>query len=170
MLAAAKDEIVLIADPRVLAIPILDTSEALIDLRNQTKILYGPSPEIPNNLDYTRMRKTVYEKLKEAQTLLPKGLRFCIYEGYRSLSLQKMLFDNRLLVVKELYPTWSSHQLFDEAIKMVSPVVNKDGSSNIPPHSTGAAINIYLINEKGEAIEMGYTPRIGKMMSMAPFH
>lgn len=55
-------------------------------------LAYGPSPEVPNNTDYTKLRKTVYEKLTQAQKLLPAALHFCLYEGYRSLNLQKNTF------------------------------------------------------------------------------
>jgi D-alanyl-D-alanine dipeptidase len=157
--ATSQDEIILIADPRILQIPIHDNGEDMIDLKSQTEITYGPSPEIPNNQDYTKLRKTVYNKLRDAQASLPKGLRFCIYEGYRSLSLQEMLFEARFLTIKNLQPTWSYDQIFDETIKLVSPITNKDGSQNIPPHSTGGAVDIYLVTEDGEAIDMGIHPQ-----------
>lgn len=90
---------------------------------------------------------------------MPKGLRLCVYEGYRSFSLQEMLFDQRLALIKSLYPAWEEEQVFNEAIKMVSPVVNRDGSKNTPPHSTGGAIDIYFINEEGPPVEMGIHPK-----------
>ena len=152
------EEIVLIADPRVLSIPVIDRQEEMIDLKDQEGILFGPSPEIPNNTDYTKIRKTVYEKLLDAQALLPKDLRFCLYEGYRSLSLQKMLFDNRFRMNRQLYPQWTEEQVFDETTKMVSPITNKDGSKKIPPHSTGGAVDIYLVNKEGKYVDMGIHP------------
>lgn len=151
--------IVLIADPKVLAIPIVENHEPMIDLSLHKEISYGPSPEIPNNTDYTKMRQSVYEKLKEAQALLPKGLHFCLYEGYRSLELQKTLFNNRYDKVKKLHPNWSSQQLFDETTKLVSPIINADGSRNIPPHSTGGAVDVYLLDDKGQPVEMGIHPK-----------
>jgi D-alanyl-D-alanine dipeptidase len=153
-----QDEIILIADPRILAIPIKENHEPFVNLIEQKAIVYGPSPEIPNNTDYTNMRKSVYEKLLQAQALLPAGLSFCLYEGYRSLGLQKMLFENRYKMIQELYPAWDHDALFDENIKMVSPVVNKDGSLNTPPHSTGAAVDVYLLDQDGKAIDMGIHP------------
>ncbi|MGM9454287.1 M15 family metallopeptidase [Legionella bozemanae] len=153
------DSILLIADPKIVAIPVMDNHEPMVDLVGLQEISYGPSPEIPNNTDYTKMRKTVYEKLKQAQFLLPKGLRFCLYESYRSLTLQKSLFDTRYEKVKNKHPEWSCEQVFTETTRMVSPVINQDGSPNIPPHSTGAAIDVYLINEQREAIEMGIHPK-----------
>ncbi|KTC92549.1 M15 family metallopeptidase [Fluoribacter dumoffii] len=153
------EPVLLIADPRIIAISVVDNHEPMIDLIEHPELSYGPSPEIPNNTDYTKMRKTVFEKLKQAQSLLPQGLRFCLYESYRSLALQKSLFDIRYAKVEKQHPEWSSEQIFIETTRMVSPVTNLDGSPNIPPHSTGAAIDIYLINEQGEAIEMGIHPK-----------
>ena len=110
-------------------------------------------------MDYTKLRKTVYEKLKQAQALLPKGLYLCIYEGYRSIDLQKMLFDNRNNKIKQAHPDWTYKQVFNETTKLVSPVINLDHSKNIPPHSTGGAVDIYLINDKGEPVDMGIHPK-----------
>jgi D-alanyl-D-alanine dipeptidase len=150
-----KNDLILLADPRILAVSILDNQEPMIDLKHQKVIAYGPSPEIPNNTDYTKLRKTIYEKIKQAQILLPKGLHFCLYEGYRSLHLQKTLFDNRFKKVKTQHPGWSESEIFIETTKLVSPVINQDGSNNIPPHSTGGAIDVYLVDDKGQPIDMG---------------
>lgn len=160
---AAKDNkmnsIILIADTKITSIPVLDNQEPVIDIKNQHTISIGPSPEIANNIDYTHMRKSVYEKLQAAQALLPKGLRFCLYEGYRSLALQKILFDARFEKVKRTHPTWSESQIFDETTKLISPIINKDGSDNVPPHSTGAAVDVYLLNAQGERLDMGIHPK-----------
>lgn len=143
----------------VLDIPIKENHEPMIDLKTEKTICFGPSPEVPNNDNYTKMRKTVYEKLRQAQALLPKGLHFCLYEGFRSLSLQKMLFDNRFSKVKKRHPEWAESQIFTETTKLVSPIINQDGSKNIPPHSTGAAIDVYLVSDHGEPIDMGIHPK-----------
>jgi D-alanyl-D-alanine dipeptidase len=148
-------EITFIADPCVLAIPIQENNERMVDIKDQTSLAYGPSPEIPNNTDYTKMRKSVYERLIHAQHLLPQGLKICLYEGYRSLKLQQTLFENRWALVQKLHPNWSHKQLFKETTRIVSPVTNEDGTSNIPPHGTGAAVAVYLIDEKGQALDMG---------------
>jgi len=148
-----------IVHPNVLSVPIKEIGEPMIDLKNQSIILFGPSPEIPNNKDYTKIRKTVYEKLILAQKLLVNNLKFRIYEGYRSLNLQEKLFNDRYQLLKNTYPKWSHEQLFQETIKLISPVINLDGSHNIPPHSTGGAIDIYLIDANGEAIDMGIHPK-----------
>ncbi|MGE3920040.1 MAG: M15 family metallopeptidase [Gammaproteobacteria bacterium] len=155
----ASEHIILIADPRILAVPVIENHEPMIELRDQDEIVFGPSPEILNNTDYTKLRKSVYEKLKQAQALLPKGMHFCLYEGYRSIKLQKMLFDNRYHSVKSQHPDWNQSELFAEAIKLVSPVINEDGSKNIPPHSTGGAVDVYLIDDQGKPFDMGIHPK-----------
>ena len=154
----APDNITLIADPKVLKIAIKENHDPCIDLRKKTAIKFGPSPEIPNNADYTFMRQEVYNRLIEAQKLLPPDIIFCIYEAYRSLKLQKTLFDERYAYIEKDNPTWSHEQIFLETIKLVSPVINLDGSKNIPPHSTGGAFDIYLIDKNGNALDMGIHP------------
>lgn len=151
----------LIADSRILAIPIKENHDEMIDLVNleEKELSYGPSPEIENNTCYTKMRKTVYEKLKLAQSYLPRGIKFCLYEAYRSLSLQASLFEERYNQTKQLHPQYNLEELFQETIKMVSPVINFDGSTNIPPHSTGAAVDVYLIDSSGKPLDMGIHPK-----------
>jgi D-alanyl-D-alanine dipeptidase len=159
MTLAAPNNIVLIADPEILAIPIGHSDEPLVDLKRQGIITYGPSPEIPNNHDYTFLRRTLYQKLVAAQKRLPHGYHLCVYEGYRSLSLQKMLFDQHYANTAQLHPNWNRTRLFQETIKLVAPVTNLDGSVNIPPHSTGSAVDLYLIDDKGIAVDMGIHPK-----------
>lgn len=155
----ASADITLIADPKVLRIPVIDIQEPMVNLTQQTEITYGPSPEVPNNTDYIYLRKTVYEKLKLAEQRLPKGLHFCLYEGYRSIALQKMLFDTQYGAVTKKHHDWSSSELFAETTKLISPVINEDGTQNIPPHSTGGALDVYLLDDKGAPVEMGIHPK-----------
>jgi D-alanyl-D-alanine dipeptidase len=153
--SCAEKELVSIVDPRVLSVPIEESYEPFIDLKEQSVILLGPSPEIPNNQDYTKMRHAVYHKLVEAQKILPHGLKLCLYEGYRSLQLQEKLFNDRYQILKNTNPHWDHQQLFQEAIVLVSPVINIDGTRNIPPHSTGGAVDVYLVDSNNEIVDMG---------------
>jgi len=156
---AQENNIILLTNPKITMINIVDNHESLIDLKNHREICYGPSPEISDNMDYTWIRKTVYDKLIQAQKSLPEGIRFCLYEGYRSLKLQKMLFENRFRQVAAQHPDWPKDKIFKEATKLVSPVKNIDGTKITPPHSTGGAIDIYLIDEKAQPLDMGIHPK-----------
>ena len=156
---ASIPNLILISDPKVLQIPIHENHEPFVDLTKQHVLMYGPSPEIPNNTNYTYLRKTVYEKLKAAQARLPRGMHFCLYEGYRSIDLQKMLFEQQYKTIKTRHEDWPLADVFNETTKLVSPVMNQDGSHNIPPHSTGGAIDVYLIDDNGEPLDMGIHPK-----------
>ncbi len=94
-----------------------------------------------------------------AQSLLPKSLKFRLYEAYRSTKLQKMLFNYRLSEITRRHPDWTEKEIFDETIRMVSPVINFDGTANIPAHGTGGAIDVYLVDQSGHAIDMGIHPK-----------
>ena len=156
---ASIPTLTLISDPKVLQIPIHENHEPFINLTQQEILMYGPSPEIPNNTNYTYLRETVYKKLKEAQNRLPKGIHFCLYEGYRSIALQKMLFEQQYKTIKTRHGDWPLADIFNETTKLVSPVTNQDVSHNIPPHSTGGAIDVYLIDDHGKPLEMGIHPK-----------
>lgn len=150
-----EEKIVLIADPEVLAIPIHEIHEPMIDLIHQNEIAYGPPPLLPNNTNYTKIRKTIYEKLTAAQAMLPAHLKFCLYEGYRDLDLQQKIFQERYDNLQKQHPELNHRELFIESTKFVSPIINLDKSINIPPHSTGAAIDVYLIDQTGQVVDMG---------------
>ena len=151
----ASKKIVLIADARVLSIPIHENHERMIDLRDAENISYGEAPWGLNNHDYTKIRETIYQKLIQAQALLPDGLKFQLYEGYRSLQTQQNIFDDRYARLKKENPKFTHDQLFIESTKFVSPVINLDGTRNIPPHSTGPAIDVYLVDKHGKPVDMG---------------
>lgn len=149
-------ELLLITDPKILAIPIIENHEPLVDVKDADDLLYGPPPECELTAPhYTKMRKTVLEKLLAAQKLLPKGWRFRLYEGFRSLEVQAMLFEDRFKLVQAEFPDYNHEQLFYETTRLVSPTINIDGSINVPPHNTGAAIDIEILDHKGNLIDMG---------------
>lgn len=148
--------IIYIADPEILAIPIVECQEEMIDTKNHKKLHYGPPPETPLTAPhYTRMRKSVFEKLCSAQKDLPSGWRFRLYEAYRSIEVQQMLFDQEYELVVKRSSTLSPAELFHETTRLVSPVINLDGSINVPPHNTGAAVDVEILDHTGNVIDMG---------------
>jgi len=144
------------SSPEVCMVPINECQEPLIDLKQTADLQYGPPPECPaTEPDYTRMRQGIYERLLTAQALLPDGIHIRLYEGFRSLAVQQMLFDDELERVKARQPKLNPDEQFEEATRMVSAVTYPDGSHNVPPHNTGAAVDLELVDEHGEALEFG---------------
>jgi D-alanyl-D-alanine dipeptidase len=149
----------IINDILVRKIPIIDNQEPLVDLRHQDFIMIGPSPEVSNNQNYYWVRQGVFEKLKETSRYLPKHVHLCLYEGYRSISLQTYLFQSFQTKIKQKYPHLNEAELFKKTAQLVAPIQNFDKTHNIPPHSTGAAIDVYLVNDAGRYLDMGIHPK-----------
>ena len=96
-------------------------------------------PESPlTQNDYTWLRNTVYQKLCEAQQSLPNNWRFKIYEGFRSVKVQQMLFNQQYQKFQEQFPGKGREELFYKTTQLVSPVVNLDMALLIfPPITQG---------------------------------
>ncbi|MGK7941574.1 MAG: M15 family metallopeptidase [Crocosphaera sp.] len=86
---------------------------------------------------------------------MPKGLRLQLHKGYISLSHQKEYFDETCTLVRQEYPDFSLEEAFVETTKLASPIINLDGTPNIPPHSTGAAVDVEIINDQGIPLDFG---------------
>ena len=78
------------------------------------------------------MRVTVYEKLCAAQKSLPNGFKFILHEGYRSLEVQQMLFEAEYKKISEKHLSCTHEGKFHKTTRLVSPIINLDGSRNIP--------------------------------------
>jgi len=150
------ERIIYIADPEILAIPVHECHERFIDIKTCDDLAYGPPPETERTEpDYTKMRLTIYEKLLAVQQHLPNGWRLRLYEGFRSLAVQAWLFDNHLKTILRQHPHLDPTRQFQMATHLISPVKNLDGTDNIPPHNTGAAVDVELITDTGELVDMG---------------
>jgi D-alanyl-D-alanine dipeptidase len=131
-------------------------NEPLLDIKNHPELHHGTPPECELTANcYTKIRKTVFEKICQAQQDLPHQWRFRLYEGFRSLTVQQMLFDQEYQRVLTREPHKNKQELFYETTRLVSPVYNFDGTKNTPPHNTGGAIDIEIITAEGELIDMG---------------
>lgn len=149
-------ETINIADPKIVSIQIIECHEPLIDLKNQNLLQYGPPPETDLTKDcYTMLRKTVFKKLCAVQNDLPNGWKIRVYEGYRSRAVQKQLFDQHYAKNLKDFELLSEEKLFYKTTLLVSPIVNLDGSINIPAHNTGGAVDLEIIGPDGKLVDMG---------------
>ncbi|WP_328423539.1 M15 family metallopeptidase [Streptomyces sp. NBC_00443] len=141
------DEIVLMSDPRVAAIPVVDCGEPLVDVR-----LREPLAVDPRNADragaFAYLREGVLARLLMAEKLLPDGLRLLFVEGYRPPSLQRRYFEQYADELAAANPDWSPSRIRDAASRYVSP-------PEIAPHSAGAAVDLTLISADGREVDMG---------------
>ena len=161
---ASSYEIVKIADPKVKNIPIHENYEELVDLADpkinpsDSKIKLMPPQEKPHFGFYHaphdncfEVRRGLFSALRKLVSNLPKNIGIYVYEAYRPLSIQKEYFDKLFYELKAENPSLSDKEIFTKTAIFISPVLD-----NVPPHSTGGAIDITLINlETGIPLDMG---------------
>lgn len=163
----------LIADQKIKDIPIVESNEKLVDLKeinhSRIKLMEGEylikAHQYKEDIDpraenYSMIRKSVFDSLIRAIDILDKiapefgyekgEMEIYLFEGLRDIATQKVLFDSCKQRIAKENPNLTQEQLYNHTCKYVSPYIN-----NIPTHSTGAAIDIALYsNKKGVFCDM----------------
>ncbi len=97
------------------------------------------------------LREKVVQKLIKVQNQLPKHLKLVLKAGYRPLEVQRELFTDNLIYFKNKFPEKTEQELYKMNLEFVA-----DPDNFIPPHSTGAAIDLYLLdNRSNQPLDMG---------------
>ena len=145
------EEIVLIGDERVLAVPVGECGEPFVDLRT----IHGSV-----RVDETRVRESgrsayscfarrgVAVRLARAAGLLPAGIVFMVKDAYRPVELQARYFAYWLGEYRTLYPELTDEELYRKTSAFVAPLESA-------PHPTGAAIDLTLATIDGDELDMG---------------
>lgn len=146
-----NQEIILISDPRVLALPIQENGELLVDLITISELFVDLSRENVQKTSPTIsfVRKTIANMLVEAQSKLPNGYKLMIKEGHRDIETQRKIFDEYRDFLKREFPNLSEKELYKKVSAYVAP------PEIVPPHSTGGAIDLTLMTIDGQEINMG---------------
>ncbi|CAM5637793.1 D-alanyl-D-alanine dipeptidase [Streptomyces spiroverticillatus] len=139
-------EIVLMADPKIAAIPVEDCGEPLVDVR-EFGLELRPE-QVEDGEPYALLRSGVVERLLRAQDSLPDGLRLVIVEGYRPPDLQRHYFEEYEAELRALHPAWGASRIRTAASRYVSP-------PEIAPHSAGGAVDLTLADAEGRELDMG---------------
>jgi len=139
--------ILLISDERVAAVPVLDCGEILRDLRDIPALRVGQRLVNADVAD-AHVRTGVADRLVAAQTLLPRGLRLLVVEGYRPLALQQRLFAEYSAQLATDHPEWTMGQVRMAASQHVAP-------PELAPHVAGAAVTLTLCTDDGAELPMG---------------
>ncbi|HEY9650992.1 MAG TPA: M15 family metallopeptidase [Coleofasciculaceae cyanobacterium] len=149
-------------------IPIVDCGEPLVPIPLEQFAVESPHPYERLGAPYGQtspyyLRQRVLAALLNAQTLLQKqhpGWRIQIFDAYRPVAVQQFMVDHTFAEVVEsqnLDPTnLSDNQrevIFQEVYKFwAAPSLNP---MTPPPHSTGAALDITLVDATGQILDMG---------------
>jgi zinc D-Ala-D-Ala dipeptidase len=89
------------------------------------------------------VRPSVAEMLVTAQSLLPPNNYLIIHDAYRTIEVQKTLYNHYYSKLKEKHSDWGESQLAEETQKYVSlPSADNQKPS---PHNTGGAVDVAII-------------------------
>ncbi len=143
----------LIPDSNLLRISIRDNGEKLVDIKKHCpKVLVRVANYIIKDGDRINarlVREDIVNRLNNAQSDLPEGFRLLIRCGYRSLKSQTKRYNWMYLKIKKRHPDYSEEKLKEETSKNVAPI------DIIPPHSTGGAVDLSIVDCTGRNLDMG---------------
>jgi len=129
-----------------------DNGEPLVEiLKACPEIRFAADhPKFPGRERTCWARTTVAEMLCKAQSYLPDGLHLEIQDAYRSMDSQRALF---LLLCEEFkmkHPEWTEAELLERT----NDFVHSPDLKAPPPHTTGGAADVTLVDDSGKKIDM----------------
>jgi D-alanyl-D-alanine dipeptidase len=139
------DEIVLMSDPKVAAVPVEECDEPLVDCRGVLRVDERRSDGAG---DWAHLRAGVVQRLVRAQERLPDGWRWLLVEGYRPPDLQRSIFDGYAATLRRLHPEATQAGIRTAATRWVAPLETAG-------HVSGAAVDLTLCTGDGVEIDMG---------------
>lgn len=137
----------LLSDPSVAAVPIVECGEQLADVRDSADLLIDNRKQDQDGA-WCQLRAGIIERLLQAQNALPEGLRLLVIEGYRPAALQQYYFDSYLHELANAHPEWPAQWVYTEASKHVA-------APEVAPHPCGAAVDLTLACSDGTELDMG---------------
>ncbi|MCU0537688.1 MAG: D-alanyl-D-alanine dipeptidase [Hydrococcus sp. Prado102] len=149
-------------------IPIQECGEPLISIPLDRFAVESPHPYVKLGANYQSrspycLRQSVLAALVKAQNLLQQdysGWRIKIFDAYRPVEVQQFMVDYtffELLQQKGLIAENLSSEQRQQWLEKVYQIwaVPSDNPATPPPHSTGAAVDITLVDATGQTLEMG---------------
>lgn len=149
-------------------VPIVECGEPLVAIPRHVFAIEQPHPYEKLGAPYGSrspyfLRQSVLEHLLAAQAALSHdfpGWKIQIFDAYRPIAVQQFMVDYTLNEVartagqplESLSP--AQHQAFLEQVYQFWAVPSRDPLTP-PPHSTGAAIDVTLIDAVGQVVDMG---------------
>lgn len=115
------------------------------------------------NMGYSKVREMqlrsgVLEKLRRAEKILQstpgcESWRFKIWDGFRTLATQELLYIDYRNRLKFKHPDWNEDQL--KAATQIFVSYPSHDKALPAPHNTGGAIDLTIIDENGAELAMG---------------
>lgn len=130
---------ILLSDPRVAAVPVLDDGEPLVALTPDL----SPAGAL--------VRGGLADRLADAAASLRRrrpGLALRVVEGHRSVADQRAIVARYAAELRRLHPDLEDDGLRVLTSRFVSPV-------EVAPHVAGAAVDLTLVDVCGHELDLG---------------
>lgn len=126
------------------AVPIIDNGETLVDPINFSSRIHKAKkhPVLPGDERSILLRETVAKMVATAANSLPTGIDIVIFEGFRPIEVQRSNNEWVRKLMAEKYPHWNKALLQRKINEFSAPA----DDTCPPPHLTGGAVDLYLIN------------------------
>ncbi|GAA3623130.1 D-alanyl-D-alanine dipeptidase [Lentzea atacamensis] len=124
---------ILLADPVVRAVRVLDNGDPLVPL------IFAPD---------VLVRQGLALRLVEARNALPSGVDLRVVEGHRSVADQNAIIERYTDELRELHPSADAVELSRLSSRFVAPLA-------VAPHVAGAAVDLTLVDSWGDELWMG---------------
>ncbi len=149
-------------------IQIIECGEPLSPIPLEHFVIENPPPYQKLGANYQGrspyfLRQGVIKALLKAQTKLDQlhpGWKIKIFDAYRPLEVQQFMVDYTFDTVlqkrgldREKLSEQEKEDIYQEVYQMWA--VPSHNLHTPPPHSTGAAVDITLVNEQGKVVDMG---------------
>ncbi len=153
-IAQNEKHLVYFAESFVTSLPVKDNGEDLVSVtklftKNNVIFTYLPPDDLAKIVKEPRLRKTVAKKLMEAAKSLPKGYSFKLSEGHRPFSYQQQIFSQIKEEIRQKNPNKNEKEVWELTTQFVAD------PTLCPPHTTGGAIDITIMDQKGNDLDMG---------------
>lgn len=130
-------------------LPIRECGEPLVALCDSERLAVRPvyaDLKIPGAPTTLFVRAGVRDRLLDAAARLPDGLALCVADGWRPVAVQQWLWDDYAATVRRERPELSGDAL-TEVVRQFVALPDPDPTCP-PPHRTGAAVDVYLIDAR----------------------
>jgi D-alanyl-D-alanine dipeptidase len=149
-------------------IPILECGEPLVPIPVELFAVEDPHPYMKLSAPYGEkspyyLRQSVLEGLITAQDCLQQlhpRWKIQIFDAYRPIVVQQFMVDytfTETIRSQGLNPDSLSPKQRQETLEKIYQfwAVPSDDPTTPPPHSTGAAVDVTLVDDQGQVIDMG---------------
>ncbi|RYG38150.1 hypothetical protein EON81_04465 [bacterium] len=111
---------------------------------------FAPSVKIQRPQVIPYLRQPVAEMLEKAAQTLPEGYHFAAVDCWRPFNRQKRIWEFMWRSAREVFPHRDDVALKRTVCRWVAPIDQKAP----PGHCTGAAVDVWLVDDEGELIDV----------------